>query len=327
MRRFDPPHPERADAAADRLRALQPGLAHNVHMPSHIDIRRGRWQEAIDANVRAVDAARKNIRAVGPPRGLLPMYNAHNQHMLAYAAIMTGQSALALKYITDMTNDLPEEFMKEFGPVAEPFFAMPYEVKLRFGLWDDILSATDPGENMPFTRAARHAARGIAFAAKGEPANARKEQKAYLDVVAKVPVDEVSGNNPCLAIIAIMTPMLEGEILYREGKVDEGLAQLRAAVKAEDALRYDEPPGWILPVRHSLGATLMQERRYAEAEEVYRDDLARLPENGWSLYGLSEALQRQNKAEEATKYAKRFTKIWAKADVKLKSSCFCQPGA
>ena len=53
--------------------------------------------------------------------------------------------------------------------------------------------------------------------------------------------------------------------------------------------RYSEPPDWILPARHSLGAALMQERRFAEAEQVYRDDLARLPENGWSLFGLAQS--------------------------------------
>jgi tetratricopeptide (TPR) repeat protein len=126
---------------------------------------------------------------------------------------------------------------------------------------------------------------------------------------------------------AIATPMLEGEILVREGKLDEGLSQLRAAINAEDALRYDEPPGWILPVRHSLGANLMQAGRYGEAEQVYRDDLARLPENGWSLYGLARSLELQHKNDEAAAVETRFHKIWAQADMQITSSCLCQPGS
>jgi hypothetical protein len=89
--------------------------------------------------------------------------------------------------------------------------------------------------------------------------------------------------------------MLAGEILVRNGKLDEGLSELSVAVNAEDALRYDEPPGWILPVRHSLGANLMQAGHFAEAEQVYREDLLRLPENGWSLFGLTRSLKLRHK--------------------------------
>jgi tetratricopeptide (TPR) repeat protein len=120
--------------------------------------------------------------------------------------------------------------------------------------------------------------------------------------------------------------MQAGKIFYCDGKVAEGLSKLRDAVKVEDALRYSEPPGWILPARHSLGATLMQERRFAEAEQVYRDDLARLPENGWALFGLAQSLHREGKEEEAAATDARFRKIWPKADVQITSSCLCQPG-
>lgn len=120
--------------------------------------------------------------------------------------------------------------------------------------------------------------------------------------------------------------MVEGEILIREGNLDGGFGELRAAVKDEDALRYDEPPGWLIPVRHSLGASLMQASRFAEAEQVYRDDLARQPENGWSLFGLAQSLHRQDKEEEAKATDDRFRKIWSKADVQITSSCLCQPG-
>ena len=103
------------------------------------------------------------------------------------------------------------------------------------------------------------------------------------------------------------------------------MAELQTAVKEEDALKYDEPPGWMIPVRHSLGAVLMKAKRFAEAEQVYRDDLARLPDNGWSLFGLSESLREQKKNDdEAAAMKAKFQTIWAKADLKITTSCLCQ---
>ena len=322
------PHPERADAAADRLRNLQPGVGHNVHMPSHIDIRRGRWQEAIVANLKAVEADRQYRKIVGPPKGLLPVYMAHNEHMLAYAAMMTGQSKLAIDHIRALVAGLPEDFLKEFGPFAEGFVAMPLEVLVRFGRWEDILAEPDNyAEYMFFTRAFHHAARAVAYAAKGDVTSARKEQALYLERARFVPKEETLGNNTAASILAIVTNMVEGEILIREGRLEEGLAALRAGVKVEDTLRYDEPPGWLIPMRHTLGASLVNAGRFTEAEQVYRDDLARLPEDGWALYGLVQSLRGQSKnGRETLATNARFQKVWAKSDVQITSSCLCQPG-
>ena len=321
------PHPERALPAADRMRDLQPAIAHNVHMPSHIDIRIGHWNEAITANLKAIAADQRYRAIVGEPKGLIVFYAAHNQHMLAYAAMMTGQRDLAVERIRAMVKGIPENLMKEYAMFGEAFAAMPYEVLLRFGMWDDVLAEPDHPEFMVFTRAFRHAARGIAYAAKGDTKSARAEQSAYLEAGKLVPADDLFGNNSCQSILAIATPMLEGEILVREGKVDEGISQLRTAVHAEDSLRYDEPPGWILPVRHSLGASLIQAGRYAEAEQVYREDLTQFPENGWSLYGLARSLELQRKQAEAAEVEMRFDQIWGKADLHITSSCLCQPGS
>jgi tetratricopeptide (TPR) repeat protein len=322
------PHPERADAAADRLRKLQPGLAHNVHMPSHIDIRRGRWHEAIATNAKAVEAD-KSYRKVtsNRPLGLFPVYAAHNQHMLAYAALMTGQSKLAMRYVREMIKDLPAEFVKENAALAESFGAVPMEVMVRFGRWDDILAeAENYPDYMPFARAFHHGARAIAFAGKGDTENARKEQAIFRERAQHVQKETAVGNNTAESVIALANHMIEGELLIAEGKVDPGLDELRAALTLEDALKYDEPPSWMIPLRHTIGANLMHAGRFAEAEQVYRDDLKRLPENGWSLLGLSQALAAQQKDGvelEATRA--RFNKVWAKADVKITSSCLCRP--
>ena len=178
------PHPERALAAADRLRDLQPGLAHNVHMPSHIDIRIGHWYKAITANLKAVAADRRYRAVFGEPKGLIVFYAAHNQHMLAYAAMMTGQRNLAIEHIRAMVTEMPEEVVKEYAIHAEGFVAMPYEVLIRFGMWDEILAEPDHPEFMVFTRAFRHAARGIAYAAKGDIKSARAEQTAFLEAAS-----------------------------------------------------------------------------------------------------------------------------------------------
>ena len=323
------PNPERADAAADRLRDLQPGLAHNVHMPSHIDVRRGRWQKAIDANIKAAKADTTYRRIVGKkPGGILPIYQAHNRHMLAFAAMMTGQSDLALEQIRKMTAEIPRPFLEEFATTAEPFMAMPMEVLVRFGRWDEILREPDNyADYMHFTRAFHHAARAIAYAAKADVPNARKEQAIFAERAPAIPKETTVGNNTAEAVLAVVKPMLEGEILIAEEKIDEGIASLRAAIEQEDTLRYDEPPGWLIPVRHALGAVLMRNGRYAEAEQVYREDLKRLPDNGWSLYGLAESLRRQDKTGDETATAqKKFQQTWAKADLKITSSCLCQPG-
>jgi cytochrome c-type biogenesis protein CcmH/NrfG len=119
--------------------------------------------------------------------------------------------------------------------------------------------------------------------------------------------------------------MLEGEILVAEQKVDAGIAALQTAVKEQDTLKYDEPPAWMIPVRHSLGAVLMKMRRFAEAEQVYRDDLTRLPDNGWSLFGLAESLRQQQKSrDEVNSLDAKFQKTWAKSDTKITTSCLCQ---
>jgi tetratricopeptide (TPR) repeat protein len=320
-------HPEIAVPAADRLRDLQPGLAHNVHMPTHIDIRVGQWQKAIDWNAKAIDSAVAYHKISGPPQGLLIFYEAHNYHMLAYAALMTGQGDLAVKQINAMVASLPDDFVRALSPMIEGLAAMPDEVMVRFGMWDRILAAPQPEkEYMPYTNAFHHAARAIALAATDRTAEARAEQKLWNDGLKRVPEGAVFHNNPLPAVSELASTMLEGEILIREGKIDEGLAKLREAVTLEDALHYDEPPAWMIPARHSLGAALMKAGKPAEAEQVYRDDLKKLPNNGWSLFGLADSLRMQGKAAEARAVDAEFNAAWSKADIHITTSCLCQAG-
>jgi tetratricopeptide (TPR) repeat protein len=317
-------HPEKADDAANRLRDLEPGLGHMVHMPSHIDVRRGRWQDAIVANEKAI-AADAAYRKASPQQGFYRVYMAHNLHMLAYAAMMQGESKKSTEAIRQMLAGIPEEFIQATAPMIDGFFAMPYELHMRFGRWDEMLAEPKPRDLFPMTISVWHYARGVSLAAKKDVAGAKREQAAFRAAVKAVPNTEVFAQNPAADILGIAEKTLDGEILYRDGKTDEAFAALREAARREDHLHYIEPPAWIQPVRHALGAALMDAGRYGEAETVYREDLARYPENGWSLFGLTQCLKKQGKAAEAGEVAKRFDKTWQRADVKLASSCFCLP--
>jgi tetratricopeptide (TPR) repeat protein len=318
------PAPGRADAAADRLRDRTPGLGHLVHMPSHIDVRRGRWQEAIVANAKAISADR-SYAASAPEQGFYRLYMAHNHHMLTYGAMMTGQGALAQRTICEMVDDIPLDFYKA-NPFADGFMAMPLEVLMRFGRWDEILAAPAFPDFVPISRALQHYARGVALAAKGRVAEAEPELAAFLAARARVPKEAFFGNNSGSDVLDVAEAVLRGELAFRAGRVEEGLAMLREGVVREDRLRYDEPPDWIQPVRHPLGAALLQAGRFAEAEAVFRADLEKLPDNGWGLYGLQRALTLQKKRAEAAAVLKRFETVWSRADIKIQSPCLCLPG-
>ncbi len=317
--------PARADAAANRLRDLVPGVGHLVHMPSHIDVRRGRWEEAIVANTKAM-ASDHDYRDRVPEQGFYRLYMAHNHHMRAFAAMMVGKSELALASVREMVEEMPAEWLRENAGFADGFVAMPVEVLMRFGRWEEILAEPEPPDYLPLTRALRHYARGVAFAATGRIEAARAEETAFEAARAKVSPEAVFGNNASLDILGVAEKLLAGEILYQAGQHGAGLAALREAVAREDALRYDEPPDWIQPIRHALGAALLRSGEAAEAERVFREDLERLPGNGWSLYGLGRALRLQKKEAEAAEVEARFAEVWKEADVKIASSCLCLSG-
>lgn len=319
------PDPAKASGSAERLRTLTPGVGHLVHMPSHIDVRTGKWEEAIAANRAAIEADRR-YREKRPKQGFYAVYMAHNRHMLTFAAMMTAKSALALQTIDDMVAAIPPEWLRDNAALADGFVAMPFEVLLRFGKWEAILARPEPKANLPLSRALRLYARGVAYAAMSDTKRARVEQTAFLEAKREVPADAAFGNNKASDLLTVAEHVLSGEILFREGKREQGVAELRAAVAREDQLRYDEPPDWIQPVRHALGAALLKSGKAAEAEAVYRQDLARLPGNAWSLHGLARSLRVQKKDAEASDAEARLAKAMVGADIELTSSCMCLPG-
>jgi tetratricopeptide (TPR) repeat protein len=316
------PAPERADAAADRLRSSVPSAGHLVHMPAHIDIRRGRWAAASTANEHAIKADAK-YRALSPTQEFYRVYMAHNHHFLSFAAMMSGRRAVALKAADEMIAGVPAEFVQNNAALVDPVAGIRIDVLKRFGNWDELLAEPAPPENLPYTRAMWHFSRGIAQAASGRIEEARREQAEFRAAAAKVPPDTMLMVNRAHDVLAIAEPMLEGEIAYREGRNDVAIAKLREAVAKEDSLRYMEPPEWIQPVRHALGAVLLVDGRAADAEVVFRDDLKRWPENGWALHGLERSLREQGQKTAAADVQARFEKAWAQADTPIASSCLC----
>ncbi len=313
--------PERGIAAADRLRDLVPGAGHLVHMPSHIDVLTGRWALASDQNEKAIEADRR-YREQAPRQGFYHVYMAHNHHMLAFAAMMEGRHDVAVRAARDLVAGVPEDYARENVVLVDPYLMVVSEVQMRFGRWDDILQQPKPADYLPISNALWHFTRGVAYAAKQQFDKAEAERAAFIEARANVPEGAVMAINSADLVLSIAERVLDGEIAYQRGNIDDAVRSLREAVKLEDQLLYMEPPEWILPVRHVLGAVLLDAGRYSEAEIVYRENLKEWPENGWALFGLSRALA-QLGSSEADEVEQRFRKAWARSDTRIHASCLC----
>jgi tetratricopeptide (TPR) repeat protein len=317
------PFPEKADAAADRLRYLEPALGHLLHMPSHIDIRRGRWHAAVVANEAAVAADRMYGSVATRPWPMYVIYAVHNYHMLAFASMMEGQCDRATKAVHELLETFPRRYRNSNPHIFEGYIPLSYQVHLRFGHWDAMLNEPAPEKRFPFATALWHYGRAVAFAAQSDVERATTEKAAFVEAGIGVPKDFEFCKVPGSLVLAILDRMVAAEILYKQGKVTAAIDAFRDAVRLSDQVRNVEPPICLVPVRHALGAMLMDAGRHADAERVYREDLDQYPENGWSLYGLSRALQAQGKKIDAATVSARFDTIWKFADVKLHASCFC----
>ncbi len=318
------PSPEKAVPYAEKLEARVPGAGHLVHMPSHIYARVGRYGDAADANVRAVAADREYFSKAGQ-QGMYFIYYAHNQHFLAYASMMEARYEPAMKAARELEADMPAEVLQELNWLIEGIMPTNYHVMIRFGRWDDILAEPLPAADRLVTTAVHYYARGIALSVLGRTAEARQETAKFETAAAAVPDEWWVFNNRMHDVLPIAMAMLEGETAYREGRLDEAWAALRRGIEAEDKLVYDEPPAWMLPVRHSMGALMLEAGEYAEAEKLYREDQERHPGNGWSLLGLSQVLEAQGRGEEGAQYAAAAKQAWSRVEDKPSSSCLCAP--
>ncbi|MDQ2961967.1 MAG: hypothetical protein M3R31_02235 [Pseudomonadota bacterium] len=310
------PHPEKALASAKRLETLAPSAGHLVHMPAHTYIRTGNYLAAARANVAAVRADERQTRS-GTNTFYMTGYYGHNLHFLAIASAFAGNSREAIAAANKLyAFEAPR--IREVPPV-DGFLFTPALLLVEFGRWDDILALPEPAFEAALTGALWHFARTLAFAGKGQADRAQAERAKFLEVADAVPKTMEYGNNDAAGVLAVARPYLDGRLALMAGNNAGAIAHLRLAVAAEDALAYDEPPGWYLPSRNALGTALLRDCDYPAAEQVYRDELKLHPETGRALFGLRAALAAQGRAKEAAAVRVRFERAWRAADVKLEA--------
>jgi tetratricopeptide (TPR) repeat protein len=318
-------HPQRGERHADMLAGLMPGAGHIVHMPAHVYMRVGRYKDSYAANRRAVAADESYITQCRS-QGIYPLnYYPHNIHFMAWSAMFQGRPEAALEAARKIVEKVPPELSadKNVWALYETFLSQPMFVMVRFGMWDKMLTEPKPDIASQFMTGIWHYGRALAYIYTDQPAEAQRELLTLSAArEAMGAVEHYIGFATAGTLMTIAEEIVQGELAYTEGNTLVGLAHLERAVRLEDSLRYAEPPDWYFPVRHFLGAMLLKVGRPNEAEVVYAADLRKNPENGYSLFGLKNALEKQGRLKEAQVFAKRFNRSWADATHTLTSSQF-----
>jgi tetratricopeptide (TPR) repeat protein len=316
---------DRGIAAADRLSDLVPGSGHLQHMPSHIYVQTGMWERSIEQNGKSM-VCDARYRELSPEQGMQYGYMTHNSHMLAFSAMMIGREQEAMEAARAMWEGLPEQALRDVGPFFDAWMCSVYDVQKRFGRWDALLAEPAPPSYLPTTTAVWRAHRAIAYAAKKDFAGAEREHEAFRAAMKAVPETPFWDTyETAMEFLSISDLFIAGEIALQQERWDEAARLLEQAAEIEDTLGYGEPPLWLQPVRHTLGAVYLKSGRYADAERVYREDLSKWRGNGWSLYGLARALEEQGRTEEALAVRREHDQAWAGAEEPIRTSCKCIP--
>ncbi len=296
--------PGKAEACADHLGESIPGASHIQHMPSHTYNRVGRWGDAVEANTAAWHSdQRANVDRAWA------IYPSHNLHMLLFAASMDGQGAVAV------------QAAKDYGKIVPGGAFYEAMTLLRFGRFDEILEMDDPPDG-GIQRGFWDFSRGYAYLRSDDPGRALVYLERVQKAAADTPESETFRGHSAADLLGVVAGILEGELLRHEGKTDEAVAVLEAAIETEDGLRYDEPEPLNFSARHWLGNLLLEVERWADAEAVFTAALEDHPNNGWSLFGLEAALRAQGKDDAADKAKARFDQAWARSDTWIWASVF-----
>ncbi len=309
------PTPERGLASAARLGWLAPNAGHLVHMPSHIYIRTGDYTEAAKSNADAIIADRRYIEKNGAMSLYAMMYYNHNIHFLSAASATNGNYAEAIKQAQILEANVRPHL--KMMPMLEMFAPYGIVTLVRFRKWDEVMKYPQPDADLRITNGFLNFARGMALAETGKPEDAKRELAALREKIKAIPAEKGFGNSSAHGVLKIADELLSGEILLALDSNKLAIEALRRAVAAEDVVNYNEPPDWDIPVREWLGRALLIDGQFAEAEKVYRDELAKHPRSGRALFGLAEALRKQNKQSSAQLVEREFAKSWEKADTKL----------
>lgn len=315
------PKPDLAVPSADKLGSLMPAAGHIVHMPSHIYIRVGRYKDAVIANQKAILADEDYISQCYA-QGMYPLgYYPHNIHFLWSAASLLGDSKTAIDAAKKTAEKVPVGEMKDLH-FLQNFASTPLLAYTRFGKWNDILTYPKPNDSIKHFKLIWHYARGIAFTRKNNVKEAQEELDA-ISLLIKDPAMETiiaTGFDSGTTLAKLAYEVVAGEIASTKKDYDSAIMHLENAVKIEDNLVYNEPSAWHVPPRQNLGAVLMKAKKYAEAENVYKEDLKVLRQNGWSLMGLHNSLEAQGKLVEADKIKFQFDNAWKDSDIEISSS-------
>lgn len=319
-------HPEKGLTVATELPSLMPGVAHLVHMPSHIYIRSGYYKEGVDVNETAVKSYYNYLGKYAPVVNNSFLYIVHNLHMQAACANMDGRYADAMKISTDCRNSFDSSFLDfggYLGAAAQYVYMTPVFTLVRFGKWDDILNLPAIPEKHVYANIIWHYARGLALARKQQTDRAEKELELLRKNMNDPQLQEhPTAFNPAIAGAGVAEKILEGVIAEENGHLDKSIDILNVAKGKEDNMLYNEPKDWGLPVRQYLGNVLLRSGALAEAERTFLEDLRQNPKNGWSLTGLATALVMQGRTNESAKVQRQVKEAFARTDVKITTAVF-----
>jgi tetratricopeptide (TPR) repeat protein len=320
------PSPHLAEAAADRLANAVPALGHLTHMPAHIYLRMGRYEDAIESNVRAVAADERYIASC-LAQGFYPgVYYPHNVHFLWQAQLLTGRSAEAIGSARKVSDYANAALCGTPVVEAPRFRHLVLVTWARFGKWDEILAEPSPAADAEFVvdRAAWRYARALAQLARGNTEAAVAEGAAFQSEATSDAAAKAAENPyfPVRQVLKVAGHLIDGKIAEAKGDKEKMVAELTAAVDAQDKMPYMEPPFWFYSARQTLGAALLRAGDATGAEVAFRGDLKVFPRNSWGLLGLSESLKAQGREGDATSVEREFSAAWKHADTKLDLAWF-----
>ena len=316
--------PEMGFASAEAFdNDLVPGAGHLVHMPSHIYIRTGEYHKGTLANIRAIQADSLYV-GLCHAQGVYPLaYYPHNYHFMAATATLEGSKQWALEGANKLSAHVHPDLMKQPGwGTLQHFYVIPLYVMVKLGEWDAVIDSDLKTYDLPYPEAVKNYAVGMAYLRKGQPEKAREELAALENRAEDESLKEISiwEINTVDNLVQIARRVLQAEILAAEKNYTESISLLKEAVAIEDALNYDEPPDWFFSVRHHLGAVQIEAGLYEYAINTYREDLQRLPKNGWAHHGLKLAYEHLGDNENIKEIEDLIKDSWAYADISISSS-------
>jgi len=292
--------PGRATACAEFLGRSIPGASHINHMPSHTWTQVGRWGDAVRASLDAWHSDLKSLVGEG-----VAIYPWHDLQMLVFAASMDGQGAIAMQAGRDYSR-----------MTKNPIYLLLTLV--RFGRFEDILVDLPTKTQGLLSGPVWDFAHGYAQLRAGNRVAAQTHLTSLISA-ANTSTAQFGANN-AKALFGVLAGILEGEMALAGGDRAAAITAFQKAVAIEDALVWDEPEPLPFSARHWLGPALIEAGRAADAEAVYREDLKRHPQNGWSLLGLSQALAAQKKSSREV--TEEFDRAWSRSDTWIRSSRF-----